>query len=162
MLKGSMKAVVIYRREWSKSSDGGVAKTPFYNWSKTISRNRTLMSISNFTQCCLCLLSTIYCFAFEWLFQSLWSRQQRCKMAAARDIYMKTLNGSNTSCNCDECYIFGRCWCRTIHMDRLGSFDTDLFYWVKDSNLGFVAEIKITQSALWQSSLCVFLLSVPC
>lgn len=40
MLKGSMKAVVIYRREWSKSRDGVVAKTPFCNGGKTISGNR--------------------------------------------------------------------------------------------------------------------------
>lgn len=110
----------------------------------------------------LCLLSTISCFAFEWLFQSLWSRQQRCKMAAARDIYMQTLNGSNSTCSCDECYVCGHCWCSVIHMNRLGSFDTDFCYWFKDLSVDIVAEIRFTQSVFWQSSLCMLLLSVPC
>ena len=53
MLKGSMKAVVIYRREWSKSSGGCVAKTPFCKLRQdNLKTQRTLMSISNLTQCC--------------------------------------------------------------------------------------------------------------
>lgn len=47
MLKGSMKAVVIYRRAWSKSNDSGVAKTPFCNRDKTHGKQWTLMSISS-------------------------------------------------------------------------------------------------------------------
>lgn len=40
MLKGSMKAVVIYRREWSKSSDGGVANLPFCDGDETFRKDR--------------------------------------------------------------------------------------------------------------------------
>jgi len=107
--KGSVKTGVIYRREWSKS------KYPFLEEKQYSSRNREdtdgyskSYSMLFWNLCSLC---SIHCFACEWLSQSLWSRQQRCKMAAARDIYMETLNGSNSTCICDECYICNRCWC---------------------------------------------------
>lgn len=84
-------------------------------------------------------------------FQSLWSRQQCCKMAATRDIYMETLNGSNSTCNCDECYVRGCCWCGTICISKLESSDADLFFSFRDLSVVFVSESRIDQCSLWWS-----------
>lgn len=72
-----------------------------------------------------------------------------CKMAAA-DIYMESLNGNNSHFDCDECYICARCKGRAIHIDKLGSFDGDLFYWFQD--LHFVAVTVTTWKTLRRSS----------
>lgn len=133
MLKGSTKAVLMYRREWSQSSDG-VPKTlsladerPFRETDDVRFKSHWMMLLLNGS---LSLFGPGNS-AAKWLLLS---------------TSMGTLNGS-TARYCDEHCVCGRCWCGAIHIDRPGLFDTDLFYWFRESNVVFVAAIRITQSA---------------
>lgn len=145
-VKGCAKAGFIYRRERirSKSSfccsrDERISKNTRGHWcSFEIELNAVPKSLFAERDPWLSLLVNGF-------FQSLWSRQQCCKMAATRDIYMETLNGSNSTCNCDECYVWGCCWCGTICISRLESSDADLFFSFRDPSVVFVSESRIDQ-----------------
>lgn len=99
---------------------------------------RTLMSIPDLPQRCAgtsVSWARSVALPVNSCFQSLWSRQQRCKMAAARHIYMETLNGSNSTGNREECCVCARCGYSGVHVH------TDLLRWFGDWNVAFVAEM---------------------
>lgn len=155
MLKGSMKAVVIYRRGWRKSSDGGVAKIPFCNWGKTISRNRgpDVHSKAHTMLCWnLCLLSTVIALLLNGSFSLFGPGNSVAKWLLLETSTRKLWMAATALVIVMNATVFGRCWCNAIYMVCHSSFDTDLLYWFKDSNV-FVAEMRNTQSTLRQSSL---------
>lgn len=156
MLKGSMKAAVIYRRGWRKNSDGGVAKTPFRNWGKTISRNRgpDVQSKPHTTPCWnLCLLSSVIALLLNGSFSLFGPGNSIAKWLLLETSTRKLRMAATALVIVMNARVFGRWWYNAIYIDCHSSFDTDLLYWFKHSNV-FVAEMRNTQSTLRQSFLC--------
>lgn len=138
MLKGSMEAVVIYRRGWRKSSDGGVAKTPFCNWGKTISRNSgpDVHSEAHTTLCWdLCLLSTVVALLLNGSFSLFGPGNSVAKWLLLETSTRKLWMAAAALLIVTNATVFGRCWCDAIYWDCHSSFDADLLYWFKDSNV---------------------------